>query len=271
MNVSMKGMDFLKKIVAHKRDLLRKKQPFFSSLREKVDGQTHSRYAVFKKRIAQPGGIQLIAEVKKASPSKGLLREDFHPVEIARIYEANGAAAISVLTEDRYFLGRPEYVRRIHQAVRVPLLMKDFVIDEDQIYEAWFYGASAVLLIVAILDDEQIASFIQTATRLDMDCLVEVHNEEELKRAVDQGAEIIGVNNRDLRTFDVTLEVSERLIPLIPSDKVVVAESGIHTHQDLQRLKKLGVNAVLVGEALMRAKDIGRQTRDLMTGKDDKI
>ena len=256
--------DFLEKIIVYKRGLLKDKEAFYENLKKNVDKAEHNRYHIFQKAIAKPGRMNLIAEIKKASPSKGVIREDFDALKIAKIYKAGGADAISVLTEDKYFLGKPAYLRDVGDAVNLPTLMKDFIIHEHQIYEGFSCGASAVLLIVAILTDEEIKRFTKTAHDLGMDCLVEVHNEEELKRALGVGAEIIGINNRDLHSFVVDKKTSERLVAKIPKGRTIVAESGLDSHEDIKRLKGLGVHAGLIGETFMRAADISEKIKEIM-------
>ncbi len=250
--------DFLENILVYKRELLSEKKAYYENLKKNIDSAKHSHYHVFKKAVLK------IAEVKKASPSRGIIREDFDALKIAKIYEKNQAAAISVLTEDKYFLGKPAYLRDISDAVRVPTLMKDFIIHEHQIYEASVCGASAVLLIVAILSNEELNRLMSTAHKLGLDCLVEVHDEDELKRALAVDAEIIGINNRNLHSFVVDKETSERLAPMIPKGKVIVAESGLDSFDDIKRLRKLGVHAVLIGETFMKAEDIGGKIKEVM-------
>jgi len=259
--------DFLNSIVDKKRALIASRRAYFENLRSHIEKSTYSHYGIFKRSIFKPGEIALIAEIKKASPSKGLLRDDFNVAEIARAYEKAGAAALSVLTEEEFFQGKPAYLKLASEACHLPCLMKDFLIDELQLYEALYNGASAVLLIVALLDDDELGLLLRSAHGLDLDCLVEVHDETELKRALDSGADIIGVNNRDLRSFDTSLAVAEKLIPLIPDDRVIVAESGIKTYQDVKRLKELGADAVLIGETFMKERDIGAKVKEVMTGK----
>ena len=211
------------------------------------------------------GGVQLIAEVKKASPSRGLLRPDFDPVELADIYSSNGAAAISVLTDPR-FQGELEHIVRIKRAGAsrtAPVLRKDFIFDPYQVYEARAAGADAILLIVAILSLSQIKEYLGIASDLGMDCLGEVHEEEELRIASAAGAVIIGINNRDLHTFNTDLAVTERLAPLAPTGKIIVSESGIHEPNHLTKLAGCGVNAVLVGEALVTSSDVAGKVREL--------
>ena len=210
-------------------------------------------------------GIRLIAEVKKASPSRGLLSPDFDSVRLADTYVANGAAAVSCLTDPR-FQGELAHLSAIKQSGasgRAPVLRKDFLFDHYQVYEARAAGADGILLIVAILEPPLLRELLETAHSLGMQCLVEVHDEGELETAVDAGAEIIGINNRDLRTFTTDLAVSQRIAPLVPGDKVVVSESGIFTRHDLDLLDSVRVNAVLVGEALVTAPDVGAKVREL--------
>ena len=207
--------------------------------------------------------IRVIAEVKKASPSKGLICADFDPVRIALDYARSGASAISVLTETKFFQGSLDYLSDIGDALgekRIPLLRKDFLFDRYQIFESRAYGADGLLLIVAILSGEQLQDLLGTAHELGM----EVHNEAETEIAVRSGAAIIGINNRDLTTFDVDLATTERLRPLIPPDKIVVSESGIKAHGDIERLKKAGIDAVLIGETLMRAEDKAAMLQELL-------
>lgn len=199
---------------------------------------------------------RIIAEIKKASPSKGVIRKDFDPVDIAKIYESCGAAAISVLTDSRFFLGDITYLRHVRKVTALPLLMKDFIIDPYQIYLARMFGADAVLLITALLDSDQLATFINLAHSLGMQVLVEVHSIDDVRKALAVDAQIIGINNRDLKTFEVTIETTRRLAPLIGTGRIVVSESGIESKEIMCSLARLGVHAFLVGEALMRSKDI---------------
>jgi indole-3-glycerol phosphate synthase len=207
--------------------------------------------------------IAFICEIKKASPSKGIISEDFPYLQIAKEYEAAGAAAISVLTEPFYFKGDDKYLREIADTVSIPLLRKDFTVDEYMIYEAKLLGASAVLLICSILDDYALAKYIETAHRLGLSALVETHDETEIKAALNAGARIIGVNNRDLKTFDVDIKLSERLKKLVPKDKIFISESGIKTPEDIKRLREIGADAVLIGETLMRSPDKAAELKKL--------
>ncbi len=211
------------------------------------------------------GSVRLIAEVKKASPSRGLLCPDFDAVRLAATYAENGASAISVLTDPR-FLGEPEHLSAIKEAGvsgAAPVLRKDFIFDPYQVYEARAMGADTYLLIVAILSASQLGELLALGRELGMDALVEIHDEDELQAALDAGAGIVGINNRDLRTFNTDLATTEGLAPLVPGDRVIVSESGIFTREHLQRLGRLGVNAALVGEALVTAPDTAAKVREL--------
>ena len=224
------------------------------------------------------GDIALIAEVKKASPSAGVICKDFDPVRIAQEYEAAGASCLSVLTDGKFFQGSLDYLRQIRAAVKLPLLRKDFIVDERQILEAVEWGADAILLIVAILSDEQLAKFHSLATEAGLAALVEVHDEAELERVMKIGASLIGVNNRDLKNFKVDLATTERLAAKLKSETgfqpisdrqdacptLLVAESGIHTRADVERLKKCGAGAILVGESLLRDSNIQSKIRELI-------
>jgi indole-3-glycerol phosphate synthase len=214
--------------------------------------------------LAAPGAVRLIAEVKKASPSKGVIRQDFDPVAIAKIYQEHGASCISVLTDEPYFQGSLEYLRRIRQAVDLPLLRKDFIIDPYQVLEARVAGADAVLLIAECLDDVALHRLYAAIVDLGMTALVELYEPENRLRVLECGARLIGINNRDLRTFQVDLEHTLRLRQQIPADRIVVGESGIRTREDVLRLESAGVNAMLVGETLMARKDVGAAVDELL-------
>ena len=218
----------------------------------------------FKHAIEKPHKINLIAEVKKASPSAGVIREDFDPVEIALIYKANGASAISVLTDEKFFQGSLTHLKNVKKKLSLPVLRKDFIIDEYQIYESVAAGADAALLIADLLSVEELKRFIDIGKALNIDFLLEVHSEEDVKKAVESGCGIIGVNNRDLHTFKVDIKTTARLLKIIPEGKTIVSESGITAKEDISYLKSLGVNAVLVGEAFMRSPDIAGKVRELM-------
>jgi indole-3-glycerol phosphate synthase len=208
--------------------------------------------------------VNLIAEIKKASPSRGIIRGDFNPAKIAMTYQANGASAISVLTDERFFEGRLEHMKTVKEHVSLPVLRKDFIIDEYQIYESVRSGADAILLIAEILSGSELGSFYNLAVSLGLDVLVEVHNEEDVEKALGCQAGIIGINNRDLHTFKVDLAVTQKLLRMIPPGKVRVSESGIKTYEDVMFLKSMGVNAVLIGEAFMEASDIASKMREIM-------
>jgi len=211
--------------------------------------------------------VQLIAEVKKASPSKGVIRPGFNPVEVAQTYAVNGASAISVLTEAKHFQGSIHHLKIIRNALgdrRLPLLRKDFLHDSYHIYESRAYSADSLLLIVAILIPEKLKELLLLSHQLGMSCLVEVHNEAELEIALRSEARIIGINNRDLNTLTVDLATTERLRPLIPQDRIVVSESGIRCRRDMEKLRQWGVDAVLVGESLLSAGDIAAKMKELL-------
>jgi indole-3-glycerol phosphate synthase len=218
----------------------------------------------FRAALEGPGPIRLIAEVKKASPSAKVIREDFDPIAIARAYQAHGAHCLSVLTDAPYFQGHLSYLARIRASVAIPLLRKDFVIDEYQVVEARMAGADAVLLIAEILDDRQVTALLARIRGLGMAALVEFHDEANLPRVLDAGADLVGVNNRDLTRFVTDLELTLRLRDRIPEDVVLVSESGIRTRRDVERLEAAGVSAILVGETLMRADDIGLAVERLL-------
>lgn len=258
--------DFLKDIVAHKKDLIKKKKVFLDELKAKNKNDQHTAYHVFQKALSKPGQLNLIAEIKKASPSQGVIRQEFSVLDLAYAYQKAGACALSVLTEEKYFLGKPPYVREVSEHVSLPVLTKDFIVDEVQIFETFSFGSSAVLLIVAILTDKKLQKLLETAHRLGMDALVEVHDEKELQRAIDSGAKIIGVNNRNLKTLKVDFATCERLIPRIPKGTTIVAESGIKDHTDIQKLQQLGAHAVLIGETFLRAHDVGAKVKEVMYG-----
>ena len=243
-------------IVAAKRKRLAalKEQMTTSQMMERIEADAKVSFGRFAAALQMPG-LSVIAEVKKASPSKGVIAQDFDPGRIAAQYERGGADAVSVLTERDFFLGSTFHLAQVHEAVSIPALRKDFIIDEIQICEARLFGAEAVLLIAAILSDKQLTQFREFAQSLGMDALVESHDEDEMKRAISSGAQLIGINNRDLKTFDVSLATTERLIKMIPADKIVVSESGILSAEDARLVSQMGADAVLVGESLMRADD----------------
>ena len=232
----------------------------FSALEKKIAGAAPTRGFINALKNKSPA---LIAEVKKASPSKGIIRPNFNAVEIAKIYEANGAACLSVLTDEPYFQGKDEYLVKIRAAVELPLLRKDFMLDEYQVLEARAMGADCILLIMAALKDEQAEKLYKLATLLSLDTLFEVHDEEELTRALALNPQMVGVNNRNLKTLDVDLGTGLNLAASIPDTVVKVAESGIDS-ETLQTFAAAGYNAFLVGESLMRQDDIGKATREIL-------
>lgn len=249
--------NILDKIVASKYrevDAKRRRLPL-----EEVETQAAEAPPVrdFRAALVGKGPIRLIAEVKKASPSAGIIRADFDPILLARTYQAHGAACLSVLTDEPYFQGHLSYLARIRASVAIPLLRKDFVIDEYQVVEARMAGADAVLLIAEILTDEQLTSLIARVKNLGMSALVEFHEEANLPRVLAAGADLVGINNRDLKSFVTDLDLTLRLRDRIPDHVVLVSESGIKSYPDVQRLEAVGVSAILVGEALMRSEDVG--------------
>lgn len=245
-----------------KRVEQRKKEIPLTVIKAKAQALLATDDFPFEKALAAPG-MSFICEVKKASPSKGLIAPDFPYLQIAKDYEAAGASAISVLTEPEYFLGSDQYLREIAREVSIPVLRKDFTVDAYQIYEAKTLGAAAVLLICALLTEEQLKEFLQIAHGLGLSALVEAHDEAEVKKAIRAGARIIGVNNRDLKTFTVDVNNSVRLRNLIPSNKIYVSESGIRDAADVGVLYRNGTNAVLIGETLMRSPDKAAMLREL--------
>jgi indole-3-glycerol phosphate synthase len=253
----------LDKIVADKKEELRQRQRAvpISELEALIAHCTKTLdFAAALKR----DGVSLIAEVKKASPSRGVLLPDFDPVTLARTYAENGAAAISVLTENKYFGSHLDYLAEIRGAVAVPLLRKDFIFDPYQVYESRACGADALLLITAILEQGQLDELLSLSHNLGLSCLVEVHDESEMERALRSGAQIIGINNRDLKTFTVSFGTTQRLRALVPQDKILVSESGIDSRSHMEKLKQWGVDAALVGEALLTAGDIAAKVRELV-------
>jgi indole-3-glycerol phosphate synthase len=260
-------MNVLKEIVGncHKRlEGLKKSKPLSE---EQVciflEGKK-GKLTSFSRVLSRSDQINIIAEVKKCSPSKGLLKDIFDPLEIAIDYENNGASALSILTEERYFLGSIEHLKIVQQSTSLPVLRKDFIFDPYHIYESVIAGADAVLLIVAVLSVEQLSQLIQMAGHFKLEVLVEVHNAEELKVALDCGAKVIGVNNRDLNTFEVDIKTSLDLAEKIPESIVSISESGIKSSDDIQILKQAGFNAFLIGESLIKTDSPGRTLRDLM-------
>ena len=217
-------------------------------------------------RSAEDNPYRIIAEVKKASPSKGIIREDFDPIWIAKEYEKGGADAISVLTEPHFFKGDIEYLTQIRRYVPMPLLRKDFIIDKYQLVEALVYGADFVLLIAKALSRKELKELLEYTWHLGMEALVEIHDKKDLVKAIFAGANIIGINHRNLETFEIDLTLSEKLVPLIPKGKIIVAESGINSHEQIVELHKIGVDAFLIGEYFMRQENIAEAVRKLKNG-----
>jgi len=262
-------MEFLERICGQVRErvLARERETSLQSLKDGLARRSLGEGAVvrpFRDALRTPGEVSLIAELKKASPSKGLIRADFDVPTLARAYERGGARALSVLTEVDFFLGNYEYLKSARRATRLPVLAKDFTLTPYQVYEARLHGADAVLLIVAALSHDELREFLRLAAELGLAALVEVHNAEELDRALVCGADIIGINSRDLRTFEVDLAVTEELAPRVPADVLTVAESGIAAPRDVTRVAAAGLDAMLVGESLMRSENVEEATRRLV-------
>jgi len=258
--------DILKKIVARKREEItersaRRPVEELNATLDAADPPRGFAEAIAAKLAAGQAGV--IAEIKKASPSKGVLREDFRPADIARSYEQGGAACLSVLTDVDFFQGSDDYLKQARAACTLPVIRKDFIVDPYQVYEARAMGADCILLIVACLDDAALTELNTLAHDLGMDVLIEVHDAEELERALQVENRLLGINNRNLRTFDVSLQTTLELLPRIPGDRIVVTESGIHTPEDVRLMRGSDVHAFLVGEAFMRVAEPGERLREL--------
>jgi indole-3-glycerol phosphate synthase len=264
--LSMAASDKLQEIVRHKRDELAALLPRAERLRHAAleRNDFRSLYDALKNADPQSGGLALVAEVKKASPSAGAICADADPVEVGRTYDRAGASAISVLTDEKYFGGRLEYLTQVRREVAVPCLRKDFIVHQAQVWEAAVAGADAVLLIVACLAQDELVHLLEVASVCGLEALVEVHDAAELDRALETDAAVIGVNNRDLKTFAVDLGTTAALAEQVPDEVVLVSESGIRTAEDARFVESCGADAVLVGEALMRSPDVAASVRDLM-------
>ncbi|MFN3532946.1 MAG: indole-3-glycerol phosphate synthase TrpC [Candidatus Brocadia sp.] len=257
-------MTILDKIYRHKlREVAENKKRVSVEVLKK-DIQKSQNTKPFGRALKSDRGISIIAEIKKASPSLGIIRNDFDPIGIAHFYEAGGASAISVLTDEKFFYGSLSHLTNVKKSVNLPVLRKDFIIDAYQIHEARSAGADAILLIAALLSREEIQCFLALAKELDMDCLVEVHSETELQKVLQTNATIIGINNRDLATFKTDLGTTFRLRSMIPDGKIVVSESGIKSREDVKRLIDIGIHAILVGETLMKSDDIPTKLHELL-------
>lgn len=258
----------LERILQTKREEIataQQRQPLAKMISRVGDLEDQPRgFARALRTMAESGGTALIAEVKKGSPSKGIIRHDFDPLEIAEAYQRGGATCLSVLTDENFFYGHLRYLGLIREQVSLPLLRKDFIIDPYQVYEARVAGADAILLIAAALEDQQLKELAELAAELRLDTLLEVHDEAELERALRLPVELIGINNRDLKTFKTDLRVTEKLAAKISARQLAVAESGIHSRQDIERLKKAGAGAFLIGESLMREENITGKLSSLL-------
>lgn len=261
-------MSVLARICAEKRDLVaqrKRERPMDALYADAWNAPSPRGFAAQLRRAADAGGWGLIAEIKRASPSQGLIRADFDPPALARAYASGGATCLSVLTDAPYFQGDDTYLTMARAAVELPVLRKDFLLEPYQIVEARAIGADAVLVILAAADDGCAGELMAIAAELGMDALVEVHDASEMERAVALGAEVIGINNRNLATLDVDLATTERLAPMALSDRLLISESGLHAPADLERIARVGVRCFLVGESLMRQPDVAAATRALLT------
>jgi len=257
-------------LIQKRKDLEQLKSRFsLSRLREATENKPRAGVRSFRKALSSPKNLNLICELKKASPSEGVIREDFQPLRIAMQFEHAGAAAISVLTETHYFKGRPSYLKTVRQVTHIPLLRKDFIFETYQLYESAILEADAFLLIASVLTESELSNLIRLGKSMHMDALIEVHTDEELKKALGSGAEIIGINNRDLKTLNVDPHRAKKLLPHIPKGIITVVESGLNTHEELMEYKSLGINNFLIGTTIMKSPDIVTKIESLL-GKDKK-
>lgn len=259
-------MDILQEILRYKKESLTqaKSDLPLRELKARISNTPHPASFKMAVKRGKDKSINLIAEIKGASPSRGVIREEFNLLDIAKIYDEKNAAAISVLTEEHFFQGKLDYLKEVRKVTRKPLLRKDFIFDEYQVYESRVSGADAILLIIACLDKYQLNDFLGLAKELSLDSLVEVHNLKELDTALKSGAEIVGINNRNLKTLKVDLNTTFELIKDIPPDRIIVSESGIKTREDVKRLELDRVDAMLVGTAIIKEKDIGAKIDELL-------
>ena len=262
--VIVEAMSLLNQIIDAKRTEIAQAQATVPLYELKRRLGHHRRERDLTAALRQPGQLALIAELKRQSPSRGVIRERFDPITIAQTYQSSGASALSILTDARYFGGHLSFLRDVKSFSELPILRKDFIIDEYQVYESAWAAADAILLIARIVEPDELRRLAGVAQQLQLDVLAEVHNEAELDAVLAAGCRLIGINHRDLDTFTMDLTLSQRLIPRIPKECTIVAESGLHTREDVQRMCDLGVHAVLIGEAFMEAPDIAAKMRELM-------
>ena len=256
----------LDEIVANKKKILPHLKEASSMQELEILAHERGKTLGLVRALTKSPQVSLIAEIKRASPSAGWIRPEVDSVALGRIYEASGACAVSVLTEEVFFKGSLSTLHRVSETVGIPVLCKDFIVDPYQIYEARIFGADAVLLIVAILDDDELDGLLGVCATLGLDALVEVHTRQEMQRALDAGAGIIGINNRDLKTFKIDLSTTAELAPYVPKGTVCVSESGIRTYEDVRVVQESGVDAVLVGTVLMESEDVEGKIRDIIGG-----